>query len=150
MVRDGFFYALGLGVVAALLWYLKMPTLLVALPIVLAAFFLWFFRDPERTIPQGPGQIVSPGDGMVTEADHQAWKPADFRPYLDVVFEAFGEDRLMFGSDWPVCLLAASYAQTLRLVDDATREFSASGRDKFFGATAANFYGIEPAPRSPG
>ena len=69
MVRDGFFYALGLGVVAAALWYLNMPTALVALPIILAAFFLWFFRDPKRTIPQAPGQIVSPGDGVVTEAE---------------------------------------------------------------------------------
>ncbi|MEO8737677.1 MAG: phosphatidylserine decarboxylase [Edaphobacter sp.] len=69
MVRDGFFYALGFGVVAVALWYLTMPLALVALPIVLAAFFLWFFRDPNRTIPQEPGQIVSPADGLVTEAE---------------------------------------------------------------------------------
>lgn len=69
MVRDGFFYALGLGAVAVILWVLKMPAVLIAVPIILALFFLWFFRDPNRTVPQGPGQIVSPADGIVTQAE---------------------------------------------------------------------------------
>jgi phosphatidylserine decarboxylase len=69
MVVDGFLYALGLGVVAVLLWLLTKSIALVCIPLVLALFFLWFFRDPTRKIPTGAGMIVSPADGVVTEAE---------------------------------------------------------------------------------
>ena len=69
MVRDGYFYAVGLGAVAALLWLLTGSVGLAILPLVLAAFFLWFFRDPSRRIPATQGALVSPADGKVTEAE---------------------------------------------------------------------------------
>ena len=69
MVRDGYFYGGGLLLVAFLLWRVTGSHVLAAIPVILACFFLWFFRDPNRSIPVGPGQIVSPGDGKVTEAD---------------------------------------------------------------------------------
>ena len=78
--------------------------------------------------------------GMITEANHATWKPADFTPYLDAVFEAFGEDRLMYGSDWPVCLLAGSYERMFELVDACTRQLTPSARAKFFGDNAVRFY----------
>ena len=80
--------------------------------------------------------------GMVTEADHVQWKPSDFIPYLDIVFEAFGENRILFGSDWPVCLLAASYQEVYHLITDYTANFSLEQRDKLFGGNAERIYNI--------
>lgn len=78
--------------------------------------------------------------GMVTEANHTGWTAADFRPYLDVVAAAFGEDRLMYGSDWPVCLLAGRYDQVFGLAADYAAGWTRDAREKFFGANAARVY----------
>ncbi|NBV49178.1 MAG: amidohydrolase, partial [Verrucomicrobia bacterium] len=78
--------------------------------------------------------------GMLTEADHESWKAEQFRPYLDTVFEAFGPSRLMYGSDWPVCLFAGSYEQAFRLVDDYARGLTAAERDGLFGGNCRKFY----------
>jgi L-fuconolactonase len=81
--------------------------------------------------------------GMVTEADWQNWEKADFRPYLDVVFEAFGTERLMFGSDWPVCLVAAEYEGAKGILTDYLSMFSDSEIQKVMGTNAFSFYNLD-------
>lgn len=78
--------------------------------------------------------------GMVTEADWQHWKYEDFEPYLDHVFEAFGTNRLLFGSDWPVCLLAGSYQDTKSIVDSYFAAFSETEKAKIYGQNALEAY----------
>jgi len=92
-----------------------------------------------RAIAKSPN-VYCKISGLVTEADWLRWQPADFAPYLDVVLEAFGPQRLMFGSDWPVCLVAAEYAQVKRIVTDHISCLGAAEQAAIMGGNAAAFY----------
>ncbi|MEX0274994.1 MAG: amidohydrolase [Flavobacteriaceae bacterium] len=81
--------------------------------------------------------------GMVTEADWGKWEPGNFLPYLDTVVEAFGVQRVMYGSDWPVCLLAAEYREQLQLISSYVTSFSQSERKAVMGENAKEFYNIK-------
>jgi L-fuconolactonase len=81
--------------------------------------------------------------GMVTEADVDQWKENDFKEYLDIVVEGFGCDRLMIGSDWPVCRLAGSYSKVIGIVMKYFSNFTESDKKKVFGLNAAKAYDIK-------
>ena len=87
--------------------------------------------------------------GLVTEAKWKQWQPEDFHRYLDIVIEAFGTDRVMIGSDWPVCTLSGDYLSTMRIVMDYAQQFSAQVRDDILGRYCARFYQINPATKHP-
>lgn len=80
--------------------------------------------------------------GMVTEANWKEWRKDDFTPYLDAVVAAFGTGRIVYGSDWPVCLVAASYRETFEIVKDYFSAFSRQEQEQFFGGNAIEFYNI--------
>jgi L-fuconolactonase len=80
--------------------------------------------------------------GMVTEANWKHWEQQDFTPYLDTVTNEFGTNRIMYGSDWPVCLVAASYGECIGIVKQYFKSFSDSEQQKIFGLNAAKFYRI--------
>ena len=80
--------------------------------------------------------------GLVTEAAWRQWQPADFRPVLDVALQAFGPERLMFGSDWPVCLLSADYAEVTGIIRDFIAPLSPAEQGQIWGGTATRFYGL--------
>jgi L-fuconolactonase len=80
--------------------------------------------------------------GLVTEAAWRQWRPADFTPYLDVALTAFGPERLMFGSDWPVCLLSGDYAEVAGIVREFCATLSAAEQALIWGGTAKRFYGL--------
>jgi L-fuconolactonase len=81
--------------------------------------------------------------GLVTEADWGSWRLADLQPFVDAAIEIFGPDRLMFGSDWPVCLMAATYEEVVGAARSATVGLSEDERDQVFGGTAHRVYGLD-------
>jgi L-fuconolactonase len=80
--------------------------------------------------------------GMVTEADWHNWKPEDFTPYFDVVVNTFGVTRIMYGSDWPVCLVAGGYDKMLNIVKNYFSSYSKNEQALFFGGNATQFYDL--------
>jgi len=100
------------------------------------------WRDDIRRLAALP-HVLCKLSGLVTEAAWDGWTEADLRPYLDVVLEAFGPGRLMIGSDWPVCLLAGSYARVLDVVRGFVGALSPAEQAGILGDNAARFYGLE-------
>ena len=85
--------------------------------------------------------------GLVTEADWRRWTPADIRPYLDVAFDCFGAERLMVGSDWPVCTVAGDYGRTMAVVVDYLAEHAAADREAVLGGNALRFWKLDARTR---
>lgn len=104
------------------------------------------WRDDLRELARSQN-VFCKLSGMVTEAKWNEWKPADFSRYLDTVVEAFSPERLMIGSDWPVCMLSADYLSTMQVVIDYVEQFPPAAKSGILGGNCACFYGID-SPRS--
>jgi L-fuconolactonase len=97
------------------------------------------WADGIRRVGQFP-QVLCKLSGLVTEADWQSWKPEQIVPYLDIALEAFGPERLMIGSDWPVCLVAASYTTAMNVVQNWIRQFPSETQEAILGQNARRFW----------
>ncbi|PBC94324.1 L-fuconolactonase [Streptomyces sp. Ag82_O1-15] len=106
-------------------------------PIATGALNPW--ATAVRALAELPNTVCKLS-GMVTEADHAKWTVDGLRPYADTVLDAFGPGRLMFGSDWPVCTLAASYGQVVYAAEELTGGLGAEERAEVFGGTATRVY----------
>jgi L-fuconolactonase len=113
----------------------------IAKPYIKDRYITEEWKDAMRAVAAFPN-VLCKISGMVTEADWKHWKPEHFKPYLDTVVEAFGPRRIVYGSDWPVCLVAARYEQVLSIVEDYFAAFSGDERAAFFGGNAERFYGL--------
>lgn len=108
-------------------------------PIAAARLDPW--RDDIRALARHP-HVSCKLSGMVTEARLRRWRREDFLPYMETALEAFSADRLMFGSDWPVCTLSGEYAEVAGIVDDFLAGLAPAERAAIEGGTAARVYGL--------
>ena len=99
------------------------------------------WADAVRLLASLPNTVCKLS-GMVTEADWGQWSVEDLRPYADTVLEAFGPRRLMFGSDWPVCRLAATYTEVISTARELTDSLQPAERHEVFTGTAQRTYGL--------
>lgn len=97
--------------------------------------------DGIQAIAQRPN-VLCKLSGLVTEGDWKKWQPSDFTPFLDEVLNSFGFERLMIGSDWPVCTLAADYVKAMSVVENWATQFSDTECKQLFGTTCALFYDV--------
>jgi L-fuconolactonase len=100
------------------------------------------WRDNLRELAKRPN-VWCKISGVVTEADHNHWTEAQLRFYIDTAIDAFSPMRVMYGSDWPVCLEATTYKNWHELMRRATQQFSIAERDSIFGGAAMKAYRIE-------
>jgi L-fuconolactonase len=110
-----------------------------AKPYIKKGFIKGWERDMRHISKHHPN-VFCKISGMVTEANWEHWKECDFEPYLDVIFEAFGVDRLMYGSDWPVCLLAVDYEKQLSIIKNYCKKLSNTEGGKIMGENAVKYY----------
>ncbi len=87
--------------------------------------------------------VVCKISGIVTEADHERWQPADLEPFVNVALDAFGEERVLFGSDWPVVLLASPYRRWYETLEALTAHLSSPARRKLWAENALRFYRMD-------
>ncbi len=102
-------------------------------------------HEPWAALMAGFGPLPNVSckvSGLVTEADWERWQPTDLEPYVRHALDVFGPNRLLFGSDWPVCLLAGSYAQVFGAAKFALQDLTDAERSSIFGGTAVTVYGL--------
>ena len=106
------------------------------------------WEDNFRELAKRPN-VYCKFSGVVTEVRDESWELSSIRPYWEVALEAFGTNRLMFGSDWPVCLLRSRYDQWVQTVEELANDFSETENAAFWGGNCARAYGLDGPPLMP-